>query len=175
MAGIDTAAAAMMSICAAAFLIADGERQRVRYVQAMRRCLFRFHDMIRYEQLPLPLMLRRISMDANRQERELTRMLHACADRLELCVNPQLLLLFAGESARLPGYGVLSREDREGFELILGELGRSPLPEQLRVLSEADERMRAREETLRHELAQRTRLIRVLGLTGGAAVFLILI
>lgn len=171
----DAAVMAMMAVAATAFLISDGEQRRVRWIQAMRRCLLRMDSMIRYEQPGLSTMLRRIELRSTQQERELTRLLHACAKRMETCSNPQLLLLFVGESARLPGYGVLNSEDRAAFECVLGELGRTRLPEQLRLISSADERLRTREEALTRECAKRTRLIRTLGLSGGAAVFLLLI
>ena len=171
----DAALMAMLAISALGFLLADGERRRVRYIQAMRRCLLHLNDLIRYEQPPLEELLRRVELRATQQERELTGLLHACAERLKNCVNPQLMLLFAGESAKLPGYGVLAQEDRSAFENVLGELGRTGLREQLQLLSEADERLRAREETLRREADRRAQLLRTLGLTGGAAVFLLLI
>ena len=85
------------------------------------------------------------------------------------------MMLFAGESARLPEYGVLSEEDRAAFEGILAELGRVRLPEQIRLLDSADERLRAREETLTLESKRRVRMIRTLGVSLGAAAFLILI
>lgn len=141
----------------------------------MRRCLLRMNGIIRYEQPGISALLRRIDLHATAQERDLTRLLHACAARLETSSNPQLMLLFAGESARLPGYGVLSEEDRTAFEAVLCELGRTRLPEQIRLIDSADERLRQREETLTRECARRARLIRTLGLAGGAAVFLILI
>lgn len=147
----------------------------MRWIQAMRRCLLRMNGIIRYEQPGLCTLLRRIELYSTPQERELTRLLHACARRMETSSNPQLMLLFAGESARLPGYGVLNSQDRAAFECVLGELGRTRLPEQLRLIDSADERLRAREETLTRECAKRARLIRTLGLSGGAAVFLILI
>lgn len=141
----------------------------------MRRCLLRLNDVVRFEQPGLAELLRAVDLNQTQQERELTRMLHSCADRLESCINPQLLLLFAGESARLPSYGVLSREDRAAFEAVLGELGRVGLNEQMRLIGEADERLRAREEELRTETDRRAQLMRTLGLAGGAAVFLVLI
>ena len=70
---------------------------------------------------------------------------------------------------------MLAEEDRSAFENVLGELGRTGLREQLRLLGEADERLRAREEILRREADRRAQLLRTLGLTGGAAVFLLLI
>ena len=73
------------------------------------------------------------------------------------------MLLFAGETARLPGYGVLSEEDRSAFEGVLAELGRTRLPEQIRLLDSADERLRAREEELERESGRRARIIRTLG------------
>ena len=116
-----------------------------------------------------------MDLRATPQERELTRLLHRCARRLYASVNPQLLVLFAGESARLPGYGVLSREDRAAFEGVLAELGRIRLEEQLRLIDSADERLRVREEQLACACSQRARLIRTLGVCCGAAVFLIMI
>lgn len=166
---------AMVGISALGFLLADGERRRVRWIQAMRRCLLRMNNIVRYEQPELPQLLRRIDLRATPQERELTRLLHASAARLENCANPQLMLLFAGESAKLPGYGVLSEEDRSAFEAVLSELGRTGLPEQLRLIDGADERLRMREEILSREASRRAQMIRTLGITGGAAVFLILI
>lgn len=171
----DVALMAMIVLSALGFLIADGEKQRVRYIQAMRRCLLRMNDLIRYEQPSLEDMLMRIDLRATQQDRELTRLLHASAQRLRYCVNPQLMLLFAGESARLPAYGVLSEEDRSAFETVLGELGRTGMREQLRLIGEADERLRAREEELRTQAGKRAQLIRTLGLTGGAAAFLLLV
>ena len=147
----------------------------MRWIQAMRRCLLRMNGNIRYEQPELPAMLQRNDLRATPQERELTRLLHACAERMERSSNPQLLMLFAGESARLAGYGVLSGEDRDAFEAVLGELGRTRMGEQLRLIDEADERLRAREETLRRECGRRAQLIRTLGMACGAAALLILI
>ena len=171
----DVALMAMIVLSAMGFLIADGEKRRVRYIQAMRRCLLRMNDLIRYEQLSLPDMLMRIELRTTQQDRDLTRLLHASAQRLGHCVNPQLMLLFAGESARLPSYGVLSEEDRSAFEGVLAELGRTRLPEQIRLLDSADERLRAREEELERESGRRARIIRTLGVSLGAAAFLILI
>lgn len=166
---------ALIGVSALGFVMADGEKRRVRFVQAMRRCLLRMNDMIRYERPTLTQMLRKIDLHSTPQERELTRILHASAERLENCANPQLMLLFAGESAREPGYGVLTEEDRSAFENVLSELGRTGMNEQLRLINEADERLRVREEVLRAETGKRAQLIRTLGLTAGAAVFLILI
>ncbi|MGN0996321.1 MAG: stage III sporulation protein AB [Candidatus Ventricola sp.] len=171
----DVAVMAMIGISALGFLIADGEKRRVRWIQAMRRCLLRLNGMIRYEQPELTAMLRAVELRATPQERELTRLLHACAARMENASSPQLLMLFAGESARVPGYGVLSEEDRSAFEAVLGELGRTRLHEQISLIDAADERLRAREETLRSECQRRSQLIRTLGMACGAAVFLILI
>lgn len=166
---------AMIGISAVGFLLSDGEMRRVRWIQAMRRCLLRMNGIIRYEQPGLCELLRRIDLRATLQQRELTRLLHACADRMERCSNPQLMLLFAGESARLPGYGVLSEEDRAAFEGVLSDLGRTRLPEQIRLIDSADERLRAREETLSRECRRRAQMIRTLSLACGAAVFLILV
>ena len=61
------------------------------------------------------------------------------------------------------------------FEALLGEPGRTGLDEQMKLIGEADERLRRREAEVEHECAQRSRLIRTLGVTAGAAVFLLLI
>ena len=45
----------------------------------------------------------------------------------------------------------------------------------MKLIGEADERLRRREAEVEHECAQRSRLIRTLGVTAGAAVFLLLI
>lgn len=166
---------AMIAVSAAGFLLSDGEKRRVHWVRAMRRCLLRMSSVIRYEQPGLADLLARMDLRATPQERELTQLLHRCAQRMYASPNPQLLLLFSGESARLPGYGVLSQEDRAAFEGVLAELGRTRLQEQLRLIDSADERLRTREELLERESAARTRLIRTLGVCCGAAVFLILI
>jgi len=82
---------------------------------------------------------------------------------------------FARESMKVQEYGVLSAEDREAFERLIGELGHVSLNQQLRMIGEADEQLRRRERALLKEGVQRIRLIRTLGVAGGAAVFLILI
>lgn len=166
---------AMIAVSTAGFLLSDGEKRRVHWVRAMRRCLLRMSSAIRYEQPGLADLLAQIDLRATPQERELTRLLHRCAQRLYASANPQLLLIFSGESARLAGYGVLSREDRAPFEGVLAELGRTRLTEQLRLIDRADEQLRAREEQLARESGMRTRLIRTLSVCGGAALFLILI
>lgn len=175
MASWDAALMAFIASSAIGFLMADAELRRVRVVQAMRRCLLRMNDLIRYERLPLGQMLLRIDLRATPQEKELCRLLHQSAKRLEHCANPQLMLLFAGESAKAAWYGVLEAQDREAFEAVLSELGRTGRDEQLRLIDEADERMRLREEELRRRSSQRAQMIRTLGLSGGAAMFLILI
>ena len=68
---------AMIGVSAMGALIADGERARVRYIQAMRRCLMRFADVLRYEQPELAQLLRRVNLRATPQERQLTQLLHA--------------------------------------------------------------------------------------------------
>ena len=175
MAEMDTAVLAMCLVCALGFLVSDGEKKRVFWIRAMRRCLLRMNGIIRYEQPGLGGLLRRIDLCATPQERALTKLLHACADRMDRSSNPQLLLLFAGESAKLSGYGVLSEEDRGAFEAVLGELGRARMNEQIRLIDEADERLRAREETLSRESRRRAQMIRSLSMAGGAALFLILV
>ena len=165
----------MIAVSSVGFLLSDGEKKRVRWIRAMRRCLLRLSGIIRYEQPTLENLLLRVDLRANQQERELTKLLHACAARISSSANPQLTLLFAGESARAPGYGVLSGEDRQAFEAVIGELGRLRMEEQLRLIDSADERLRQREETLSRESERRAQLIRTLGVAGGAAVFLILV
>lgn len=170
----DTAVMALIAVTAGGFLLADGEARRVHWVRAMRRCLLRMGCAIRYEQPALAELLSGVDLHATPQERALTRLLHGCAKRMYTCANPQLMLLFAKESARMPGYGVLSREDRAPFEEVLADLGRLRLAEQLRLMDRADEQLRSREEILVRECSMRARLIRTLGACLGAAVFLIL-
>lgn len=165
----------MIAISTAGFLLSDGEKRRVHWVRAMRRCLLRMSSVVRYEQPSLPELLARIDLHATPQERELTRLLHCCANQWYASENPQLALIFAAESVRMPAFGVLSREDRAAFENVLADLGRIRLEEQVRLIDGADEQLRAREEYLVRECGQRVRLIRTLGICCGAAAFLILI
>ena len=139
----------MISLSTIGFAVADGETRRVRWIQAMRRCILRMNDVIRYERLPLAALLARMDLRATREQRELTRLLHLCGERMENSANPQLVELFVREAGRTPSYGVLAEADREAFEQVLGELGRTGLEEQLRILSEADGRLYQREESLR--------------------------
>lgn len=132
------------------------------------------NDLIRYERLPLVRLLEEIDLRGTREQRELTSLLHACGKRLENSANPQLIEIFTRETGKMPGYGVLAERDRSAFEQVMAELGRTGLDEQLRILSDADERLRQREECLRRDAAKRAQLIRTLGVTGGAAVFLLL-
>ena len=171
----DTAVTAMIAFSALGFFIADGEMRRVRWIQAMRRCLLRMNSVIRYEQPTLGQMLEQIDLRATPQEKALTQLLHACGKRMENSANPQLLRLFCGETNKVAGYGVLSEADRSAFENVLAELGRTGLDEQLRLIDEADEQLRQRVESLRREAGKRAQMIRTLGITGGAAVFLMLI
>ena len=149
--------------------------KRVRWIQAMRRCLQRISGIVRYEQPSLSGMLERIDLNATQQERELTRLLHLCAGKLGAGADTQLMTLFAAESARLSAYGVLSGEDRADFEAVLAQLGRLRMAEQLQLLAGAEERLRLREEELLKEGRRRAKLIRTLGFSGGAALFLIMI
>lgn len=171
----DVAVIAMIAISAAGFVISDGEKRRVHWVRAMRRCLFHMNSIIRYEQPGIKQLLESMDFRDTPQERALTQLLHRCACKMHAGTNLQLGLVFAGESARFPGYGVLSQEDRAAFESVLSNLGRIRLPEQLRMIDQADERLRAREELLMRESGMRARLIRTLFVCSGAAVFLILI
>lgn len=175
MANGDAAVLALIGISAMGFLLADGERQRLRWVQAMRRCLLRFSDAIRYEQLPLQRMLLSVDLRATQQEKLLCRLLRKCAERLEGEERIPLAEAFRAESGRIQGYGLLSLQDKAPFETMLEELGRCSLHEQIRLLSDADERLRVQEELLRRETLRRARLTASLGMCCGAAVFLMLI
>lgn len=171
----DTAVMSLVGASALGITLAEGERSRVGYIRAMRRCLFQIQGILRYDQPPLDDLLMRIELNTTRQEKQLTGLLHACADKLRVSTNPQLLKLFEKERMRLSGYAVLSEEDRLGFEEILSELGRTGMQEQVRLLEIADERLRRREEILLQECERRSKLIRTLGVTGGAAAFLLFI
>ena len=70
----------------------------------MRRCILRMNDVIRYERLPLAVLLARMDLRATREQRELTRLLHLCGERMENSANPQLVELFVRE-AGLGGRG----------------------------------------------------------------------
>ena len=140
----------------------------------MRRYLLRLADAIRYEQQEIDTLLKGITLGTTRQEKELSRLLYSCAKQHEKRPG-QLRTIFAEQSGKLAAFGVLSREDAEPFEEVLGELGRCGLTEQLRLIEEADEQLRRREELLRREGAQRSRLTASLGLCCGAAAFLLLI
>ena len=119
----NTAVMAMISLSAIGFAVADGETRRVRWIQAMRRCILRMNDVIRCERLPLAALLARMDLRATREAKELTRLLHLCGERMENSANPQLVELFVREAGRTPSYGVLAEADREAFEQVLGELG----------------------------------------------------
>lgn len=171
----NTAVMTMIAVSAAGFLLSDGEMRRVGWIRAMRRCIARMSSIIRYEQPDLSGLLRRINLNATPQERQLSRLLHACADRIYSCSNPQLLMLFTGEASHCAGFGVLSEEDRSAFESVIAGLGRSRMPEQIRLIESADEQLRSREEVLMREGKRRAQMIRSLGLAAGAALFLILV
>ena len=63
----DTAVMAMISLSAIGFAAADGEMRRVRWIQAMRRCILRMNDVIRYERLPLAALLKGMDLRAARR------------------------------------------------------------------------------------------------------------
>ena len=63
----------MISLSAIGFAVADGETRRVRWIQAMRRCILRMNDVIRYERLPLAALLARMDLRATREQRELDK------------------------------------------------------------------------------------------------------
>lgn len=170
----ELALAALIGMSAIGFLLADGERRRVKWIRAMRRCLLRFGDMVRYERRGICALLESLNLSASPQERMLTKLLHACAASIQ-SKEESLGTAFARESARMQEYGVLGVEDREAFERVLGELGKTGLTEQLRLIDEADEHLRRREELLTKVCAQRCRLLRTLGVCCGAGFFLILV
>ena len=170
----EAATIAWIAIASLGFLMADGERRRIKWVQAMRRCLIRIGDAIRYERKELSALLRDIDFSATQQEKELSRILHACAEKMREKPG-ELSQAFSAQCVRCAAFGVVSREDAAPFEAVLGELGCCGLREQLRLIEEADERLRQREEKLRKESGKRSRLLSSLGLCSGAAVFLVLI
>lgn len=131
--------------------------------------------MIRYERLRVDELLGRVRLEQTAQERQLTRILHVCAEKMAYSPDAKLRIVFVEECARLPEIGVMSRDDREAFEDILDDLGKMGMEEQTRVLDSADKQLARREEMLVQEAAQKARLIRTLGLTSGAAAFLLLI
>ena len=53
---------AMIGISAIGFLLSDGEKRRVRWIRAMRRCLLRMNGIIRYEQPELPALLTSVTV-----------------------------------------------------------------------------------------------------------------
>ena len=163
----------MIAVSSVAFLLSDGEKRRLRWVQAMRKYLTRLACVLRYEQPELARLLLGVELRATPQERLLTKLMQACARQVQAGASPGLL--FAAESAKLAEYGVLSEEDRQDFEAVLAELGSLRLEEQLQAILSAQERLRRREEELSRECVRRTRMIRTLGAAGGAAAFLILI
>lgn len=171
----DIAVMAMIALSVAGFALAEHERTRVRCIQAMRCCLMRMREIIRYEQPPLSTALRHVALHGTRQEIQLTGLLSAVADRIDDSANPQLAQLFAGECMRASGFCALSHEDRAAFEHLLGNLGRTGLDEQLRLIEAADMRLGRREQELDEVCARKMRLIRTLGITGGAAAFLLLV
>lgn len=133
------------------------------------------NDLVRYEQPELCALLERIDLDGTTQERMLTAMLRDCAREIRQSATPQLVRVFRKTSGNHADFGVLSEADRHDFENLLAGLGRTGMQEQLRLIACADERLREREVELRRETACRAKLIRTLGLTGGAAAFLVLI
>ena len=132
-------------------------------------------DLIRYEQPNLEQLFLRINLSGTKEEKELTALLRETAQRLSYSQTPQILQIFDAQRIKRPGFSVLSKEDRHAFENILAEIGRIGLEEQLKALENAQKRLCRREAVLETECENRARLIRTLGLTGGAAVFLILI
>ena len=175
MSNTDAAILALAAASAIGYLLADGEKKRIMWLCAMRRCLLRLSDIIRYERRGVSALLRTIELQGTQQEKALTRLLHDCADEMEKSDAPQLIWIYTKISSRLAEYGVLSGEDREAFEQVLEGLGKCGLKEQLSLIEAADERLRRREKMLRHEAGPRMRLIRTLGVCCGAGLFLVLI
>ncbi|MBR5288700.1 MAG: stage III sporulation protein AB [Clostridia bacterium] len=175
MGSMDAAVMALAGSSAIGFLLADGEQKRLGWVVAMRRCLLRLGDIIRYERCGISALLRTIELTGSAQERALTRLLHACAAEMERRDVPRLSFIYAEKSAKLAEYGVLSNADREAFEQVMSELGNNGLREQLRLIETADGRLLQREAALRKEGAARARLIRTLGVCCGAGMFLVLV
>lgn len=175
MGNTEMALLALMAVSTAGFLLAEGERQRLSWLCAMRKCLQRMRDAICYEQIDVCAVLRGLNLRATKQERMLCSMLRACSQFCSEQQKPELLRRFAAVSAAQPAFGVLSGEDRSAFEGVLAELGMHPMREQLRSIDEALGRLALREETLRKECGVRCRMIRTLSLSGGAAMFLLLI
>lgn len=175
MANWDAAVTAMVGVSALGMLAADAEKRRAGWVRALRRALARMADLIRFEQPELCALLRRVELRATPQERALTRALHACADRLTGGAPTRLAALFEAELARACSSATPRGEDAEAFIAALAELGTVGLDEQLRLIGDADERLRRRETALLAETARRAQLIRALSLACGAAAFLILV
>jgi len=166
---------ALTGASAVGFLLADGEAKRLYWILAMRRCLLRISDIIRYERQGVSALLKAIELDGTHQEKLLTSLLHACAEEMDEIDSPPLMHIYAKRSSGVDAYGILSTEDREAFEQVIGELGQRGLEEQVRLIETADERLRQREESLRKDGKQRVRLIRTLGVCCGAGLFLVLI
>lgn len=175
MGNTQAAVLAMVLISAMGFCLAEGEKQRVGWLRAMRRCLLRMKDMIRYERRDVTGLLAAIELDATRQERQLCGILHACAREAAQREGASPASCFAAARARSAPYGVLGAQDRAAFEETIAQLGRFGMQEQLLLIDEAIMRLSAREQTLGDELRTRCRLLRTLCVSGGAAMFLLLI
>lgn len=166
---------ALIGVSTASFVLAEEERSRVCYISAMRRCLLRIEDMIRYEEPPLFELLMRLDLRTTPQERQLTSMLHACAHELEQNPGAKIAHSFRKKTKRIAGYGILTEEDKNAFESVLEELGCVGKMEQLKLLLSAEERLKRREEAETDVCRRRAKLISSLGVTAGAALFLLLI
>jgi len=166
---------ALIGSSAAGFVLADGERRRIQYIRAMRRCLMRMADLISYDEPPLRELLLRLELRATQQERQIARALQECATELDRSTVPLLRDRYQAKMRRVTGYGALDEEDKAAFETALCELGRTGKQEQLRLLSCADERLRGREEAVGEACVRRAKLMSALGVTCGAALFLLLL
>ena len=73
----DAAMTAMIAVSSVAFLLSDGEKRRLRWVQAMRKYLSRLACVLRYEQPELARLLLGVELRATPQERLLTKLMQA--------------------------------------------------------------------------------------------------
>lgn len=168
------ATAAMVLVSAFGFLRADAERNRLQYLRAMQRCMVRLHSILNKRQPEIADLLCCVDLGFTRQERELTRLFRACAERMRQ--GEDLPTAFSQASARFaPGYFALPKADRAVFERCILELGRLGLREQLVHFAVAETQMGSQIEGMANDTDRRVHLIKTLSVCGGAALFLILI
>ncbi len=116
-----------------------------------------------------PRCSQRIDLRATREQRELTRLLHACGDGWKTAPIRSWLSSLERETGERRAMACFPSGQEAPLNRCWASLGRTGLDEQLRILSEADERLRQREESLRRDAGRRAQMIRTLGVTGGAA------